>query len=83
MCAKGLIKPEVEGWLGNRETDVDFFFAPFRSFVAFRPTPPCKTNAYKTQAYIQLGTETYERLRTCMGNVLDHFGSYRHENKST
>ena len=31
---------------------------------------------------MQLCTDTHERLRTCTGNVLDHFRSYRHENKS-
>ena len=30
---------------------------------------------------MRLCTDTYERLRTCTGNVLDHFRSYRHENK--
>ena len=39
VCAKGLIEPELEGLLGNCETEVDYLFlsAPFRAFVTFFP----------------------------------------------
>ena len=36
MCAKGLIEPELAGWLGKCGTEVDiFFFASFRLSVPF------------------------------------------------
>ena len=38
VCAKGLIEPELAEWLGNCETEVDyFFFKPFHLFVTFFP----------------------------------------------
>ena len=46
------------------------------------PYPYVQNYLDKKQAYIQLCTDMYERLRTFTDNALGYFRSYGHESKS-
>ena len=65
--------------------NVQFSAKPMQKQASCVTTPcyhPMQNQLVKIPAYIQLCTDTRERLPTCTDNMLGHFRSYRHENKS-